>query len=440
ISTVNLLTSSSTAWEHGDYNNIGGVDDSNKQKIRLKTRNASELTPNLDYTFSAGIAENYTAIGINVWASVLHLYYEDLTSPVITRIVDRKLMNEPIIFNSGEPSFSESTGIDSNNSYVVFVLEVADSIILNTDSESLDSYKLMLNKGKNKMPYTFHDPDITERISNTEATLTIHADSIEQKAEKSELLNYVDKQEYSNKVGSLETSIDNITGRVEETEGTLDKVTGDIVEVSEKYAQLEIRADGIESEVSRVEEDVNGKITSANTQIQQNADSIKHKVDTLDYNRDKHGIISDIAANRTEINQLSDEIELRVTKEEFENLEIGGRNLLPNTSQDPVLYSKTSWDWNSQRFRLDDLDRLGIDVGTELTLKVYIKNPTQDARAFIQFTSKTPTYRQYYGNYVYEGESGWSTVTIKIAQADLNNFNYLDIAVRGKLSTSGTVE
>src|SRR5699024_5750504 len=65
---------------------------------------------------------------------------------------------------------------------------------------------------------------------------------------------------------------------------------------------------------------------------------------------------------------------------------------------------------------------------------------TQDARAFIQFTSKTPTYRQYYGNYVYEGESGWSTVTIKIAQADLNNFNYLDIAVRGKLSTSGTVE
>src|SRR5699024_6313435 len=125
ISTVNLLTSSSTAWEHGDYNNIGGVDDSNKQKIRLKTRNASELTPNLDYTFSAGIAENYTTIGINVWASVLHLYYEDLTSPVITRIVDRKLMNEPIIFNSGEPSFSESTGIDSNNSYVVFVLEVA---------------------------------------------------------------------------------------------------------------------------------------------------------------------------------------------------------------------------------------------------------------------------------------------------------------------------
>src|SRR5699024_3704268 len=279
-----------------------------------------------------------------------------------------------------------------------------------------------------------------KRVSNTEATLTIHADSIEQKAEKSELLNYVDKQEYSNKVGSLETSIDNITGRVEETEGTLDKVTGDIVEVSEKYAQLEIRADGIESEVSRVEEDVNGKISSANTQIQQNANCIKNKVDNLDYNRDKDGIISDITANRTEINQLSDEIELRVTKEEFENLEIGGRNLLPNTSQDPVLYSKTSWDWNSQRFRLDDLDRLGIDVGTELTLKVYIKNPTQDARAFLQFTSKTPTYRQYYGNYVYEGESGWSTVTIKIAQADLNNFNYLDIAVRGKLSTSGTVE
>src|SRR5699024_8282091 len=170
-----------------------------------------------------------------------------------------------------------------------------------------------------------------KRVSNTEATLTIHADSIEQKAEKSELLNYVDKQEYSNKVGSLETSIDNITGRVEETEGTLDKVTGDIVEVSEKYAQLEIRADGIESEVSRVEEDVNGKITSANTQIQQNADSIRNKVDTLDYNRDKDGIISDITANRTEISQLSDEIELRVTKEEFENHEIVGRNLIRNS-------------------------------------------------------------------------------------------------------------
>src|SRR5699024_9705881 len=51
----------------------------------------------------------------------------------------------------------------------------------------------------------------------------------------------------------------------------------------------------------------------------QNTEAISQKVSSIDYERDKTGILSSIESNETAINQLSDEIDLRVTKEEFES-------------------------------------------------------------------------------------------------------------------------
>src|SRR5699024_3843081 len=111
-------------------------------------------------------------------------------------------------------------------------------------------------------------------------------------------------------------------------------------------------------------------------------------------------------------------------------------NLLSNTSQDIVRYSKNSWDWDVQYLSPNDLERLGISIGDDLTLRVYIDKPEQDARAFIQFATDVPTYRQNYGNYIRIGESGWSVLTIKITEEDLSDLRRISFAVRGTIGAS----
>src|SRR5699024_353667 len=113
--------------------------------------------------------------------------------------------------------------------------------------------------------------------------------------------------------------------------------------------------------------------------------------------------------------------------------------LLKNTSAELVGWNKAAWDWNTHTLYPSDLDRLKIGVGDVLTLSVYIDNPDQDARAFIEFTSSVPTYRQNYGNFVLQGQSGWSRLTIKITSADLNDLSRMSVAIRGSVKGAGTI-
>ncbi len=109
---------------------------------------------------------------------------------------------------------------------------------------------------------------VKDRLSTTEATLTVQAGLIEAKAEKNEVYtrtqtdglldNKVDTTVYNNKVGELITSIDNVTARVSNTETSIDTLTGNMTSALSQIASLDVRADGIVQSVSEVRADLDG--------------------------------------------------------------------------------------------------------------------------------------------------------------------------------------
>lgn len=258
---------------------------------------------------------------------------------------------------------------------------------IDKNSSAIEQMDTQIKASVSREEFETATADYEERISSAETSITAHSEAIEQKAEKSELINYVDKTEYTNKVGSLETSINGITGRVEKTEGTLDNITGELESVSEQYAELSIKADGIASEVSRVEEDLDGKIESTNSLVRQNADAIEQKVSSLDYNKDKTGILSSIEANTSSISQLTDEINLRVTKEEVEDfvngLDFSNRNLfIPN---DNVEFRKSTditkvapYSFYAESRWLGFSEPISIKGGETITVSFWAKSETEE--------------------------------------------------------------
>ncbi|NMH72773.1 hypothetical protein HF078_06795 [Bacillus sp. RO2] len=126
-----------------------------------------------------------------------------------------------------------------------------------------------------------------------------------------ELGKKVDTTIYNNKVAQLDVSINGILNRVSDTEVSIDDLSGEITITKQSVATLDIKANGIVSDVSLLTQTVTNQgnqITSANSTI----------------------------------SQLSDQITQRVTKTEFNALEIGGRNLLENSKSLYMLSNNNS--------------------------------------------------------------------------------------------------
>src|SRR5699024_4382794 len=146
------------------------------------------------------------------------------------------------------------------------------------------------------------------------------------------------------KIEDLENLRDELFGRVESIEEYVDELKGSIGEDIENIGKLadELRelANNIQTELGDFEgrivnveqtvdeangiilsfvediERIEGQVNINSSSIEQQAGLIASKVDSVEYQEDKDGIINSIEKNNTAIEQLSDEIELRVTKEE----------------------------------------------------------------------------------------------------------------------------
>lgn len=128
-------------------------------------------------------------------------------------------------------------------------------------------------------------------------------------------------------INGLNTIADNLKTRADETDALLSQY-------GDKFTSIETEIDDIEGRMSATitsVERIDNTVSSHTAQLTAHADLIAGKVDDLTYQRDKDGLIENIEANTTEINVLSKGLELRVTKEEFDALGIGGRNYLLNS-------------------------------------------------------------------------------------------------------------
>lgn len=103
------------------------------------------------------------------------------------------------------------------------------------------------------------------RISNAETTINQHTTAINLKAEAtnvytkaqtdSALNNKVNLSTYNNKMSQIDVSINGISNRVSSTESSITGLNGEINTVKSNIASLDIKADGIISSVSQVQTD-----------------------------------------------------------------------------------------------------------------------------------------------------------------------------------------
>lgn len=118
--------------------------------------------------------------------------------------------------------------------------------------------------------------------------------------------------------------------------------------------------------------------------------------------------------------------------EDLKVLEIGGRNLIRNTSDKNKTVSWSGWDYNL--IDVPHIDDIGLSVGDPVVFRVYIEETNAPVRAFAQFYvlddgGKT-RYRSKDGNIIDEGESGWSEVKFTISEEDVRDLQRFTVTIR----------
>lgn len=170
-----------------------------------------------------------------------------------------------------EIQFSFTPNSDTANNGQSYIMISATG-----DADSWFEIKeIKLEKGNKATDWTPAPEDVDTEITNLQAQITdvgitvdAHEGAIAQKAERTEVYTKtetdtklgtkVDTTIYNQKVGELTTSIDGITGRVSNTETNINNLTGEVNSVKSDVSQLEIKADGIQSTVTSLDAKVDG--------------------------------------------------------------------------------------------------------------------------------------------------------------------------------------
>src|SRR5690606_39104580 len=211
----------------------------------------------------------------------------------------------------------------------------------NGTAEGVYITEIKLEKGNKATDWTPAPEDVDERvdgainrISQAEATLSIHADQIEAKAEKSEvytrsevdsaLSEKVDTTVFTEQIGTLTTSINSVSARVSNTEAAINSITGEIEDVLNQVSSLEVTTNGIVQSVSSIEgelSDVGNRLTQAESSITTLSNEIELKASQTEVDT----IQSTLDAAVSVINVLPGMIALKVDR----NVVIGAINASP---------------------------------------------------------------------------------------------------------------
>lgn len=108
--------------------------------------------------------------------------------------------------------------------------------------------------------------------------------------------------------------------------------------VVEQNTEIKLMKDNInlkadESIVTQQLGEVESQVQDNKAQLNIQAQEINSKVSTSDYTADQENVVNRLDSAETERQQLSDEINDRVTLTEYQNLNIGTRNLMLNTNE-----------------------------------------------------------------------------------------------------------
>lgn len=304
---------------------------------------------------------------------------------------------------------------------------------------------------------------IDSKIADAKASIKITTDGISQSVSN---LNKVvsNKADGStvtaidNKVASLNTTLNGISGKVSTLETTtatlgnnVNGLQGSVSTLDQSVASLQLTTEGMSSTVNTLktnQQTLTQKVTSvegAVSTVEKNLSTTSNKVSTMENNLDS--ITQRVATTETTTTTLNSKID---------GIQIGGRNLLRNTSLDGITFPYSGSDYNWRTASTNDgagISRTKVAITdnnsfSETIYGIKVVNTTsatgkcdiaQDnvkmedgatytMSAYFKVTSGNPTWRLQYGTNPYPvktgtAKSGWNkySYTFKYDKTQFSN-------------------
>ncbi len=120
----------------------------------------------------------------------------------------------------------------------------------------LEIWDWQLEKGNKATAWREAPEEIEDRMSRSEARIELTEEAILLKADQTEVEKKIDTTVYNNKISQIETSINGINTKVGKTETAVDDLTGEMTSAKKSIAELDIKAEGIITSVTKLTESV----------------------------------------------------------------------------------------------------------------------------------------------------------------------------------------
>src|SRR5699024_797351 len=257
--------------------------------------------------------------------------------------------DRPTLISKIKAKFDEINGVDKQEAPEKITVKKVGESDERTDQKVADTVEYVDEQDtkydKKATDYTNQETERTLQEAVTEAVrqdelVRQDAMAAAQKAEENAISKSVAKEIYNAQVDEILKSLDDV-------DGVVTKQNERIGEVSNKVTDFEVKIDKYDGKFVSYDETINeleGKVTTSiekvegfgnkveanTTEIAKQAGMIAAKLDETTYTKDKDGMVKDIASNKAEIEATAKEVSSKVSRDEFDSLEIGGRNYIQN--------------------------------------------------------------------------------------------------------------
>src|SRR5699024_3042813 len=290
--------------------------------------------------------------------------------------------DRPTLISKIKAKFDEINGVDKQEAPEKITVKKVGESDERTDQKVADTVEYVDKQDtkydKKATDYTNQETERTLQEAVTEAVRKaelVREDAMKaaQKAEENAISKSVAKEIYNAQVDEILKSLDDVDGVVTQQNVRIgevsDKVTGFEVKINKyegKFVSNDETINELEGKVTTSIEKVEGignKVEANPTEITKQAGMIAAKLDETTYTKDKDGMVKDIASNKAEIEATAKEVSSKVSRDEFDSLEIGGGNLLTNDVDRWSNYGGSVVNTNT----VDMSDEWGIKEATRMT-------------------------------------------------------------------------
>ncbi|MEJ9301594.1 gp58-like family protein, partial [Niallia circulans] len=135
-------------------------------------------------------------------------------------------------------------------------------------------------------------------------------------------------------------------------------------------------------------------------------------------------------ATQSQLTQTSNSLTSKISSVQtnLDNLEIGGRNLVKNTSKEFKTVTFGGWDYYFPERVMD------WEKGMTLTGRIYLKPTNQEASIMLHVRYTNGTYTQYRGSIIKPNQEGYSVVTATIQNRD--DISHIEYSIRHSSATT----